>query len=204
MVEINNKLGHCINYSTTCEIETTQVVRQQQLPEKSSILTIIPNSDKDIVLTYLWAHNFDHIIDNQAGGGAINTTHLVAFQVKNVNCHYDSNLPTIERTKRRTIEVTVNEMAVSNIKTNVEPPLIDTKAVIEQNMECLYAAKYFAWCWLRQHNSLDQVVSSYRRWLLKECDNKNLAKIEISIYRLSSPKRLSLKLFPTICNIFKN
>ena len=41
---------------------------------------------------YFWADNFDHIVDNQAGGGAINTTHLVAFQDKNDNCHYKSNL----------------------------------------------------------------------------------------------------------------
>ena len=68
----------------------------------------------------------------------------LAFQEKSDNFHYDSNLPTVERTKRRTIDVTVNEMVVSNIKTNVKPPLIDSKAVIEQNMACLYDATYFA------------------------------------------------------------
>ena len=37
-------------------------------------------------------------------------------------------------------------MVISNIKTNTEPHLIDIKAVKEQNMACLYAAKYFVWC----------------------------------------------------------
>ena len=92
VVEINNKLGHCMNCNTASEIETAQAMRAQQLTEKSSILPIIPNSDKDIVLTYFWADNFDHIVDNQAGGGAINTTHLVAFEQKNDNCHHKSNL----------------------------------------------------------------------------------------------------------------
>ena len=32
------------------------------------------------------------------------------------------------------------------MKTNVGPPLIDTKAVIEQNMAGLYAANYLVWC----------------------------------------------------------
>ena len=111
-------------------------------------ITYNTNSDKYIVLTYFWAANFDHILDNQAVGGAINTTHLVAFQERNNNCHYESNLPTTERTKRRTIDVIVNETVVSNIKTNVEPPLIDIKAVIEQNMafylslSILYGAGY--------------------------------------------------------------
>ena len=91
---------------------------------------------------------------------------------------------------------------VSKIKTNVEPPLVDTKAVIEQNMACLYAAKYFVWCWLGQDNSLDQVVNSYSGCLLKERDNEHLVKTEVThIYHLSSPKWLSLKLFSTMCNI---
>ena len=79
-------------------------------------------------------------------------------------------------------------MVVSNIRTtrwfkiniNVEPPLIDTKGVIEQNMACLYAAKYFVWCWLRWLNSLDQVVSSYSGWLLEERNAKNLVKTELT------------------------
>ena len=110
VVEINIKLGHFINYNTTCEIERAQAMRAQ-IAEKSSVLPMIPNSDKDIVLTYFWLDNFDHIVDNQAGGGAINTTHLVAFQEKNDNYNYESNLPTTEPTKRKTIDVTVINMS---------------------------------------------------------------------------------------------
>ena len=55
---------------------------------------------------------------------------LVVYLERNDNCYYESNLPTIQRKKRKTIDVAMNEMVVSNIKTNVEPPLIDTKAVI--------------------------------------------------------------------------
>ena len=65
---------------------------------------------------------------------------------------FESSLPTIEQTKRRTIDIRVNEIVVSNIKTNVEPHLMDTKAIMEQNMACLYAPRYFVWCWLCQHN----------------------------------------------------
>ena len=53
VVEINNKLGHCIN--TTRENEMAHAIRAQHLAEKSSILPIIPNSDKDTILTYFWA-----------------------------------------------------------------------------------------------------------------------------------------------------
>ena len=96
MFEIHNKFGQYIGYSTTCEIETAQAMRAQQLAEKSLILPIIPNSDKDIVLTYFSDDNFDHIVDSQEGSAAINTSHLVAFQEKNGNCHYESKLPIID------------------------------------------------------------------------------------------------------------
>ena len=166
--------------------------------KNSSILPIIPNSDKGIVLTYFRADNFYHIVDSQARGGSINTKHLVAFQEKNDNCHYESNVPTIERKKRRTIDVTVNKIIVSNIKINVEPLIsIDTKVVIKQNMACLYAAKYFVCCWLHQHNSLDQVVSSYSGWLLTEPDNKYLVKTELT-YLPPIPSKVTE--FKTILN----
>ena len=55
VIEINNKLGHCINYNTTRETEMAHAIRAQHLAEKSSILPIIPNSDKDTILTYFWA-----------------------------------------------------------------------------------------------------------------------------------------------------
>ena len=34
VVEINNKLCHCINFNTTCEIEMTQAIREHNLLKK--------------------------------------------------------------------------------------------------------------------------------------------------------------------------
>ena len=130
VVGINKKLGYCKNYNTTREMETTQAMRAQQLAAKSSIFSIITNSDKIIVLPYFWEDKFDHIVDHQARSGPINTMDLVVYLEKNDNCHYESNLPTIQRKKRKTVDEAVNEMVVGNIKTNVEPPLINTEAVI--------------------------------------------------------------------------
>ena len=45
VVEINKKLRHCINHNSTCETETAQAMRAQHA-EKSSILPVIPDSDK--------------------------------------------------------------------------------------------------------------------------------------------------------------
>ena len=82
----------------------------------------------------------------------------------------------------------MSQVIVSNITTNAGPPLIDTKAVVEQNMAGLYAAKYFVWCWLSQHHSLDQVVSSCSGRLLKERENKNLVKTELTYLLPITPK----------------
>ena len=39
VAEINNKLSHCINYNTTCEMGTTQAMRAQQLAEEKFNIT---------------------------------------------------------------------------------------------------------------------------------------------------------------------
>ena len=56
-------------------------------------------------------------------------------------------------------------------------------------MACLYAAKYFIWCWLRQHNSLDQVVRLYSCSFLKERDNENFVNRELT-YLPSTPSKV--------------
>ena len=107
VVGINKKLGYCKNYNTTREMETTQAMRAQQLAAKSSIFSIIANSDKIIVLPYFWEDKFDHIVEHQARSGPINTMDLVVYLEKNDNCHYESNLPTIQRKKRKTVDEAV-------------------------------------------------------------------------------------------------
>ena len=62
------------------EIQTAQAQKALTLAEASSFLSLKPAKESDVVLTFYWVDNFDVIVEKQAGGGAINTTHLVAFQ----------------------------------------------------------------------------------------------------------------------------
>ena len=48
IVEINNRLGHCLNYNVTCEIETSQAKKVQLLAECSSILRSLSKHDGNI------------------------------------------------------------------------------------------------------------------------------------------------------------
>ena len=85
VIEILNKLGHCINFNTTCEIETRQAVKAQKLANISSTLPLLSSADNDMLDTYFWVDNFHHIVEKVAGGSVVKTTHLMAFQEQNLN-----------------------------------------------------------------------------------------------------------------------
>ena len=46
----------------------------------STSVTLKPKMDNDVVLTNFWVDNFDINVDTPTAGGAINSTHLLAFQ----------------------------------------------------------------------------------------------------------------------------
>ena len=58
-VDILNRLGHCLTYNLTCEIETALVEKVQQLSLKDSLLLIQPADIDSYVLMAFWADNFD-------------------------------------------------------------------------------------------------------------------------------------------------
>ena len=53
VVDIVNRLGHCISYKykATCDTETAQAVKSQALAKKSSILDLVPRDETSHVLT---------------------------------------------------------------------------------------------------------------------------------------------------------
>ena len=62
-----------------------------------------------VVATVFWAYKFDCIVDTQAGGGAINSTHLVVFQEKTLQFSFSNTHVNIEREKRWSNDVDINE-----------------------------------------------------------------------------------------------
>ena len=67
-----------------------------------------PINDIDTVLTIFWVDNLDINVEKQIGGGAVNTTHLVAFQEPNEFAAIESNNVSLERLKKkRTLHVLV-------------------------------------------------------------------------------------------------
>ena len=73
----------------------------------------------DVVVTVFWENNFDCIVETQAGGGAINSTHLGHFQEKTLQCSSSDTCVNKEEDKRRSINLEINE--------DMFQPMFDTK-----------------------------------------------------------------------------
>ena len=100
-IQILHRLGHCVDYNFVCEIETAQAETAQMLATASGALHLKPASRTETVLTYFWADNFDMNLETQTGKGALNSTHLVAFQEESQNSVTRNNKIFLPRTKRR-------------------------------------------------------------------------------------------------------
>ena len=122
VIAILNKLGHCLNYNKTCEIETAIAKSTSIRAKEKNILPILPVGD-EIILTFFWADNFDVNIESQKGGGSIHTTYLMAFQesVKGIPNNTNNNV-SLPRSKRKKTSIDpAAESALPSINKNAEP-----------------------------------------------------------------------------------
>ena len=103
-VEINNKLGHGMNYNLTCECETAIAEKSLRMAEQSNILPLEPFDCDSFVPTYFWVDNFDVTVEKVGGGGSVNTTHLVAFQEQVQGAVPKTETYSGERTRRRVFQ----------------------------------------------------------------------------------------------------
>ena len=67
------------------------------------MLPLKSTTENDFVLTVFWADNFDMNVEVQCGGGAINITHLMAFQQVTDRTEYISNKVNVTKSKRSVI-----------------------------------------------------------------------------------------------------
>ena len=80
VIEIIHKLGHCMSYNLTSEIETAQKKSSLLAATQTTLLPLGPATPSNTVFTHFWADSIDMNIERMVGGGSINTTHLMAFQ----------------------------------------------------------------------------------------------------------------------------
>ena len=95
VIQILSKLGHCISYDLTCEIETSQAQVFLIEQENNSILPVSLIADDDIIKTYFWVNNFDKIM-SMTGRGTVNSTHMIAIQEKSNSSLLNKNKVTFK------------------------------------------------------------------------------------------------------------
>ena len=165
-VKIVNHLGHCIDYDLVCEVETAQAEKAQALASKCQILSLMPAEENETVLTYFWVDNFDKNIETQTGHGAINSTHMIAFQEKSSVAIVPKNRLEFERTRRRRLTTHQEEPVELHIDGKKEPATTDPP-IQERDQFSLnpFIVSILSWLIIRRCNSSDQTVSSYAGWL---------------------------------------
>ena len=104
-MEITNYLGHCISYRLTSNIETGLAQSAQLQATQSSVLPVKPSSEGETVTTVFCLDNFNVNVESATGGGAINTTHMVAFQEETEHASLLYTHTNVERTKSRRLKI---------------------------------------------------------------------------------------------------
>lgn len=167
VVKILNKLGHCMSYDKTCEIETSIAETTMVRAHQGNILPVV-SVQNETVLTYFWVDNFDINMECQKGGGSIHTTHLMAFQESSDGLPNNTNQEvTFVRSKRRKITPD-NEVNIPLpiINKNQEPPKFEN-IISTAYSPSKFSSLYVLWLCLRKWNSFDQTVPNFTGWLLK-------------------------------------
>ena len=121
VIDIVHKFGHCLNYNSTCEIETAQAEVAQENLQKGTFLPVQPVSEDKFVFSHFWVDNFDVLIDKQVGGGSVHTTHLVAFQEKSDDCVLVNNQISVPRRKTRHLFIDDSNINSIPIEKKKEP-----------------------------------------------------------------------------------
>lgn len=177
VIDILNRLGHCLDYPSTCQIESAEAIKSQKLANNHSSLPLLPIDNSQYVLTVFWVDNFDMKVESQSGHNSINTTHLVAFQEKTQNAVFQPSSVSVEKTGQRTIPAPNKSIAKIEMNPKKEPPMLpqagssSTVYQLSEQME-----SYFLWISLRKLNDFDQLIPSFSGWRLKQRSKKDIKK----------------------------
>ena len=175
-VQIMNKLGHSISYNKICKIETSLAELTIHKSEEFNVLPILPDGE-EVVLTYFWVDNFDVKVEKQIGGsGAVNTTHLMAFQ-EVPNTDEANIIPkdriSLEKTRTRRLskKPQVKQQPTRKVNPNAEPPKFSKDTSFGTLFDEPIDETFFLWVIFRNHNVKDQMVPNFPGLLLKYPQN---------------------------------
>ena len=143
-----------MNYGKMCEIKTGLAEVAVKSSHELNILPVLP-SESEIIPTYFWVDNFDTKIERLGESGAINTTHLMAFQEPTLTAQIKSPSLSLEISgKRKFSFVAEGKLYPTNkINTNAEPPKFqEISNSFGNHYDFPLNKLYFIWLYLRKQN----------------------------------------------------
>lgn len=165
----------------------------------SGILPVKPATPDNTVLTYFWVDNFDMNIETQTGHGAINSTHMIAFQEESFSTDTPEQYIQFERRKKRLLESHQTELEEIVVNPRKEPPPLTDWAVEETILnKSFFSANYFCWIIIRKLNAGDQNVSSYSGWCTQVRKYRLAIPLKKTVVRYLPPIESKVTEFPTI------
>ena len=142
---INFRLGHSESYSFSLELETAQA----EVAEKSSqVLSsqIVRTPGVDAVL-HSEFDNFDQMINNITGSGSVHTAHGIMLQEVSCDNAEKVDAPTVNRTKRRSLELEQAPELPECYVTQRKSPIVKNNITIHYMCEFIDSIMmlYFLW-----------------------------------------------------------
>ena len=165
VVEMLNKFGHSLSYSTASEILTAYAESNIEKSKSSSLLPLQPSNPDEIVLSYLWVGNFGLETGKQYGGGTSNITTMMAFQEgrkqSSNNTHFH-----VPRKKSRRISSDKNLPRLKRVDKQIEPTRRTITSVQQQHFdEKKLMSLYYAWIIARYNASFDPIIPIFRGFM---------------------------------------
>ena len=160
-----------------------------------NLLPIVPH-ESETVYTHYWVDNFNIIVEKTAGGGAISTTHLVAYQKQSSNSERRKVIIDIPRKKGRKLLYNDVNIDFKPVDKNVEPQRNMTVASITFDEILKEFNKLFLlWLYTRKTNNINQIVPIFKDWALK---TKPSIEINQTVEACLPPITLKVTDFKTI------
>ena len=143
-------------------------------------------------------------LETQTGKGALNSTHLVAFQEESQNSVARNNKFFLPRTKRRSLERIAQDPIEIIADPKREPPSISNTLTVDGGLEiCRYVSNYMLWIVIRKLNTLDQIVSTFAGWNTHVKKTKLTSPLKKTVMTYLPPINSKVTEFDTIYRYFE-
>ena len=161
VIDIIDKLGHCMSYNLTSKIETTQAESSLLAPTQTALLPLVPATPSNTVFTHFWADKFDLNIERMVGGGSINTTHLMAFQEWSHGATTNTEGIIIPKKSRKLFYegIAIQAKPIDKIREPTAVSADSMRQVTQINVaDKLFNSYFFLWTFIGKQHASDQIL----------------------------------------------